>query len=102
MSVFDDPRGKLRWLEEELLEEEFDEEEYEEDEEDDDEDFQPHVRRRNRQISQAVYADEEDFHNREVLFVEKKKKSNRGLKFLAFLELMGILAIVWWWIKWLY
>ena len=99
--MFDDPKNKLRWLEQELLEEEFDETDYEK-EESEDEDFQPLIRKRNQHISQAIYADEEDFRNREVLFVEKKKKSNRGLKFLAFLELIGILSIVWWWIKWLY
>jgi len=104
MSVFDDPRGKLQWLEDELLEEEIDEEEYEEDEEEE-EDYRPLIRRRQKTVRHAVYADERDITDRDAIFVEKKKRKVKGirrLKFLAFLEFLGILAVLWWWIKWLY
>ena len=107
MSVFDDPRGKLYWLEEELLEDEEalpeEEEEYGDDEEE--EVFLRPRMRRGQRLRQAVYADEEPMDGREAVFVEKQKRKgtrNLGLKFLIFLEILGILAVVWWWIKWLY
>lgn len=95
MSVFDDPSGKLRWLEEELLEEEADEEEEEEYE---DSPRQNHA----RNFRRTVYLDEEPMDDREAVFIKKKRKGTGGLKFLAFLEILGILAVIWWWIKWLY
>ena len=107
MSVFDDPKGKLSWLEEELLEDEEDPEEeaYEDDEPEDEEILlRPRMRRRKR-MCHAVYADESPMDDREAIFVEKQKRKgtgNWGLKFLIFLEILGILAVVWWWIKWLY
>lgn len=92
MSVFDDPRGKLQWLEEELLDEETDEEEYED---------EPPRRRWGRK---ARRPEPETMAEREAVFVEKKQREKgiRRLKFLAFLEVLGILAVIWWWIKWLY
>ena len=92
MSVFDDPGNDLQWLEDELLEAELaellDEEEIEE---------EPRPRRTFR-------TEPETMADREALFVERKKKK-KGLgkfKFLAFLEILAILAVIWWWIKWLY
>ena len=100
MSVFDDPRGKLHWLEEELWDEEAAEAEPEEEEE---EELLRPRKRRGKRLRQAVYADEAPMDDRNAIFVEKKKrKGPAGLKFLAFLEILGILAVIWWWIKWLY
>ena len=104
MSVFDDPRGKLRWLEDELLEEEDDFSEAEEEEEEYEEDFTPRTRR-GKKMPKAVFADERTLRDEDAVFVEKKKRKVKGLrrlKFLAFLEFIGILAVLWWWIKWLY
>ena len=106
MSVFDDPRGKLQWLEEELLEEEDVEfpEEDEEEEEEYEEDFTPRIRR-GKKMPKAVFADERTLGDEDAVFVEKKKRKVKGLrrlKFLAFLEFLAILAVLWWWIKWLY
>ena len=101
MSVFDDPRGKLQWLEEELLDEEEEQEEEFVDEEEE-EDFLPRIRQGKR-MHTAVYADEEALSDRDAVFVERKKqKGTGGLKFLALFEIIGILAVIWWWIKWLY
>ena len=103
MSVFDDPRGKLQWLEEELLEEEdveFPEED--EEEEEYEEDFTPRIRR-GKKMPKAVFADERTLGDEDAVFVEKEKgKGTAGLKFLIFLEILGILTVIWWWIKWLY
>lgn len=104
MSVFDDPRGKLRWLEDELLEDEDTFSEEEEEEEEYEEDFVPRTRR-GKKMPKAVFADERTLGENDALFVEKKKRKVKGLrrlKFLAFLEFLGILAVLWWWIKWLY
>ena len=106
MSVFDDPRGKLRWLEDELLEEDdgFSEEVDGEEEEEYEEDFRPRIRR-GKKMPKAVFADERTLGDNDAVFVEKKKRKVKGLrrlKFLAFLEFIGILAVLWWWIKWLY
>ena len=106
MSVFDDPRGKLRWLEDELLEEDggFSEEDDGEEEEEYEEDFTPRIRR-GKKMPKAVFADERTLRDEDAVFVEKKKRKVKGLrrlKFLAFLEFITILAVLWWWIKWLY
>ena len=99
MSVFDNPGGKLHWLEDELLEDEFDEEEAEEDEEDELE-SKPYRRR----VRKVRWEEPASMAEREAVFVEKKKqeKGIRRLKFLAFLEVLAILLVLWWWIKWLY
>ena len=104
MSVFDDPRGKLQWLEDELLEDEEEDFPEEDEEEEYEEDFTPRTRR-GRRMPKAVFADERALDDDDAVFVEKKKrkvKGLRGLKFLAFLEFLAILAVLWWWIKWLY
>ena len=104
MSVFDDPRGKLQWLEDELLEDEEEDFPEEDEEEEYEEDFTPRPRR-GRRMPKAVFADERTLDDDDAVFVEKKKRKVKGLrrlKFLAFLEFLGILAVLWWWIKWLY
>ena len=100
MSVFDDPSGKLQWLEDELLEEEIDEEE-------DEYEYEPEPPRKpwGRKARREPHWEEPvSMADREAVFVEKKKqeKGIRRLKFLAFLEVLAILLIIWWWIKWLY
>ena len=102
MAIYHD----LQWLEGELLED-LDQEELpdEEDEEPEEESFRPVTRRRSRPVRHAVYADERTLTDADAVFVEKKKRKVKGLwklKFLALLELVGILAVLWWWIKWLY
>ena len=99
MAIFEE----LQWLEDELLEDEADEA-YEEDAPEEDVFLRPRMRRGKR-LRHAVYADETPMDDREAIFVEKKKRKgtgHAGLKFLIFLEIVGILAVVWWWIKWLY
>ena len=88
MSVFDDPRGKLQWLEEELAEEDFEDEEESEE-----------APRRRVWLPQLDPDGE-----RHAVYIEKKKqdKAVKKLKFLAFLEILAILAVIWGWIKWLY
>ena len=66
-------------------------------------------RRRNPAVdfSRTVYADEEFDESAAVLVGEppkkkaKKKKGIKGLVLLAFLEILGILAIIGWWLQWL-
>ena len=96
MSVFDNPGGNLYWLEDELLEEELEEEETEEEEE-----VESPRRRRSRK---ARWEESSSMADREAIYIEKKKREKgiRRLKFLAFLEILAILLVLWWWIKWLY
>ncbi len=87
MGMFDDPGQELDWLDDALLE--LTEEE---------KDPSPRKIRRKTAPPSHTMAD------RQAVYVEKKKrkKANRGLKFLAFCELLAIAGLVWWWIKWLY
>ena len=62
-----------------------------------------------REMDEELWEEEEEtdaesMHGRQAVFIEEKgtDRGNGGLKFLIFLELLGILAVVWWWIKWLY
>ena len=75
MSVFDSPGSELQWLEDELLEE------------DDlaEDDSEP-----------------ESMADRKAVYVEKRRTGAGKFKFLAAVELLAILAVIWWWIKWLY
>lgn len=116
---------RLSWLEEELLDEEYEEyENYEDlshlDVEDIIEEFSEpqepprRLAKRNRAayFDRAQYADEE-FDESTALLVERKKtgqakrekqpkrKGIGDLVFLACLELAGILAVIWWWMRWL-
>ena len=75
MSVFDSPGSELQWLEDELM-----------DEDDFTEDF----------------SEPESMADRKAIFVEKRPTGAGKFKFLAALEFLAILAVIWWWIKWLY
>ena len=92
MFDFDNPKEDLYRLEDELLEEE--EEEYE-----------ARPRRRHRKARRTEIASAVE---REAIYIEKetqprkREKGIAGLKFLALLEIVAILAILWGWIKWLY
>ena len=130
--MFDDPRGKLYWMEEELLSEEEDgESEYDEIFEDFGEEFaeadpdgqflrelndllgdeeEPLPRSRSRAVEypRTVFADE-TFDESTAVLVEKrhskqrlpKNKRIRGLVILACLEILGIFAVIGWWLRWL-
>ena len=86
MSVFDDPGSQLQWLEDELLEDLLKEEPEEE----------PAVQKRLSRPERKTIAD------RQAVYVEKQRTGTGKYKFLAALELLAILAVIWWWIKWLY
>ena len=91
MSVFEDPGNDLQWLEDELLDEELAELLAEKEEEKPARMFQKKKEKPTMADRQAVYIE--------------KKRNGKGLgkyKFLAFVEILGILALIWWWIKWLY
>ena len=109
--MFDNPRSELDWLEDELLDEELeeilygsgeDDEEYDEYDEDDAEaeyaQAKPRSRRREKKRRRTVYPDEDD---EERYMLLPKRKGIKGLVFLAVLELIGILAIIGWWLQWL-
>ena len=63
-----------------------------------------------QQMDAALWEEDDDLtqepmNGRKAVYFEQengKGRKNTGLKFLIFLELLGILAVVWWWIKWLY
>ena len=96
--MFDKPRDKLDWMEDELLDEELEEILYGEDEEEEMET----PRRRSRRpadFGRAVYEDEDDDEDRYMLL--PKRKGIKGLVFLAVLETIAILAILGWWLQWL-
>ena len=88
--MFDNPRQKLDWLEEELLDDELEEILYGDEDTD---------TGRTAEFHRAVYADEDDDEERYVLL--PKRKGIKGLVFLAVLEILGILAILGWWLQWL-
>ena len=87
MSVFDDPGSDLQWLEDELLEDLLKEEPEEE---------APPVKERSFRSKKKTIAD------RQAVYVEKQRTGTGKYKFLAALEMLAILAVIWWWIKWLY
>ena len=86
MSVFDDPGSQLQWLEDELLEDLLKEEP----------EAEPAVQQRPSRPEKKTIAD------RQAVYVEKQRTGTGKYKFLAALELLAILAVIWWWIKWLY
>ena len=94
MALYED----LQWMEDELLEdEEFAEEEYDEE--------LPRRRWGRRKRRKERRAEVASMEGREAVYVDKKKPREKGirrLKFLAFLETIAILAVLWGWIKWLY
>ena len=75
MSVFDDPGSDLLWLEDELMEEDDLEEDT---------------------------SEPESMADRKAVYVEKRRTGVGKFKFLAAVEFLAILAVIWWWIKWLY
>jgi len=44
----------------------------------------------------------ESMADRKAVYVEKRRTGAGKFKFLAALEFLAILAVIWWWIKWLY
>lgn len=102
--MFDDPRKKLQWMEEELLadEEEYDEfdEELQEIQEllDDDNELGPGYNYA-MDYGRTIYGDEE--FDEDAYVPPQKKRGVKGLCFLAFLEILGILALIGWWVRWL-
>lgn len=128
--MFDDPKKELQRLERELLAAEYEEEEEEREAEFGSEfDFEEEdwlreakaligeeeeipirnhangygTRPRNyaTDFDRTVYDDEEIDEDKAVFADPPKSKGIGGLVLLALLEVLGILAIVWWWIKWL-
>ena len=122
--MFDDPGQNLKWLEEELLaaeeaeapEEDPEEygEDFYEDTPDPDEDWleevdallapeKPARRRRHPAVdyTRTVYDDEELDEDAAVFDDDPPPKGIGGLLILAILEVLGILAVVGWWLKWL-
>lgn len=83
MTVFDDPGSELQWLEDELLEDLLREAPEE----------APAVAAPPKRMTTA---------DRKAVYVEKKRTGTGKYKFLAALEVLAILAVIWWWIKWLY
>ena len=91
-------RDRLYWLQEELTEEDrellFDEEE-------DDESPSPKKSRLSRAQRQERRRLEEIDPIMERSAPVVKKKGIKGLVFLAVLEILGILLVIGWWLKWL-
>ncbi len=56
--------------------------------------FAPDIRR-------TVYDDEEDLDDRAVVPPEPEKKGVGGLFLLLLLEILGILLVILWWVRWL-
>ena len=112
MARYDDAGRNLHWLEEELLadeeeacEEEFDEEYEDGDEEEEDweeyrEPVRPRRRRRPVPVSPGIYEDEA-FDEDAAVLAPPEKRGVFKLLVLAVLEILAILAIVRWWIRWL-
>lgn len=106
MGIFDNPGRSLRHLERALWEEEPRRPESpEEPEEDDEEGFVNYA----TEFDRAYYADEvlddESVYYEEDYRAEKraKKRRKRGCSWglILFLELLGIGAVIGWWVKWL-
>ena len=119
--MFDDPKNTLRRMEEELRAAEYEEEtepEYEEDDwladakaligEDEDIPIRNHANGYGtRPMNYAMYDPrevyDEELDDDAVLYAQepRKKKGIGGLVLLALLEVLGILAVLWWWARWL-
>lgn len=101
--MFDDPRERLDWLNQELLcEEDAYEEsaEYREDPDDENEIFGPGYNYA-VDFGRTVF-DDEEVPEEEMVYVEDNRGDNsRGLRYLLFLEIIGILAVIGWWLRWL-
>lgn len=128
--MFDDPKKELRRMEQELLAAEYEKDseemepefgagfEFEEEDwlreakaligEEEEIPIRNHAngygtRPRNHAVDfeRTVYDDEEMDEKKAVFTDEPKPKGIGGLVLLALLEVLGIVAIVWWWIQWL-
>lgn len=84
----EDLRGKIRWMEEALLSEEDREDVWQEDAAS----FPPEPGR--------VMFQDEDYSLPET-GRSRKNANARGLRYLLFLEILGILAVIGWWLRWL-
>lgn len=104
MGFFDDPRRTLQDLERELREAEPEAPHWDEEQTDEEDgtNYAPSFRR-------MAYADE-TLDDRQVYYEEdyraakqtrKQKKRRRGLGGVILLELLGIAAVIGWWIQWL-
>lgn len=102
MGLFDDPGKALQDLERQLREAEPETENCWDEEEPEAENYASSFRR-------TVYADE-TLDDRQVYYEEdyraakkarKHKKRRRGLRWVLFLELLGIAGVIGWWIQWL-
>lgn len=117
--MFDDPKKELQRLEDELLLEEYEEEydESEDYEEEEDPDLIPIYRNHANNYGANVrnyangYGVQEDYDEEEYLddsagiFVDekeekKKRREQRGMVFMAILDLILIGFLVWWWLSW--
>lgn len=128
--MFDDPKKELRRLEQELLAAEYEDEPEEQEAEFgsefvfEEEDWlreakaligeEEEIPIRNHangygtrpgnyaaDFDRTVYDDEEPDEDKAVFVDEPKSKGIGGLVLLALLEVLGIVAIVWWWVQWL-
>lgn len=117
--MFDDPKNTLRRMEEELRAAEYEEEAEPEYEEEDwlaeakaliGEEEELPIRNYANGYGARNYGTRDDregygeaLDEDAVLYAQepKKKKGIRGLVLLALLEVLGILAVLWWWARWL-
>lgn len=120
--MFDDPKKELRRMEEELLATQYEEEQGPDfgsqfEIEDDwlqeakaliGDEEEPPIRNhaggygaRSKDPGSTLHEEEPLEESKAVLAGEPKKKGIGGLMLLALLELVGILAIVLWWVQWL-
>ena len=96
--MFDDPRRKLEWLNQELLDEE---EEYEDWEEEEEEDELGPGYNYAVDFGRTIFDDEEAPQEIASDRKPRKRKGTRGLRYRLLLEVFGILAVMGWWLKWL-
>ena len=103
--MFDDPKERLDWLDDELLGAELmdilygdGEESGEYEESPEEEEYEEPPRRGRKEKRRRVELDDDD-EDRYMLL--PKRKGCKGLVFLAVLELIAILAILGWWLQWL-
>jgi len=112
MPVFDDPGKELRRLQQELLAEEdeelddlleeYGEEDYEsffQEDYEDEYDQKPFFRNfANGYRSDTVYVEDEDEEDEPFALFKDEKRGSRKLKVILLLEVIGILAILIWWV----
>ena len=93
--MFDDPKGKLRWMEEALLAEEYDETRDEEELEDEEMLLDP---------DDPDYMDDEIDEGAAVFVDEReerqKRRERRGMVFMGLVSAALIAGMIWWWLQW--